>query len=362
MADVPSDVKMPPFADCDLLLEFYNIYVYFIKIKFYQIPFDKNMKFNISYYKFLPEEHRVSLPRLCDYKRKITPLRYDWYDDNGMPARTMSDFYYDEESLTYVLYLRSNTWHLKIWFEKRGDLLIPSTLFLPTFERGPDNQLPCKMVASQNIYYFPYHRPFPKRFYSGLFPTLERCSDDNMYFNDYKQYLEVQYGCLELLRAKQRLAFVKLALTDICIELSYDVIFEIGEHTIAELFKSSNCTIDAKDIMNKILINRDKKELALKEKETRRYVEKRKKLSIKNPRYKTSLCSFWYEDNCRKGVGCPYAHGVQDLMIDASTLSPDPLYKTQMCRHFALGRKCPYRHKCNFAHGKNDLLKLCRPC
>ena len=34
----------------------------------------------------------------------------------------------------------------------------------------------------------------------------------------------------------------------------------------------------------------------------------------------------------------------------------DPKYKTELCKKFQSTGKCPYGHKCRFAHGKEELL------
>ena len=34
----------------------------------------------------------------------------------------------------------------------------------------------------------------------------------------------------------------------------------------------------------------------------------------------------------------------------------DPKYKTELCKKYQSTGKCPYGHKCRFAHGKEELL------
>lgn len=36
------------------------------------------------------------------------------------------------------------------------------------------------------------------------------------------------------------------------------------------------------------------------------------------------------------------------------------LYKTELCRHYAIGKRCPYRTKCQFAHGSDEIVDIAR--
>jgi len=64
-------------------------------------------------------------------------------------------------------------------------------------------------------------------------------------------------------------------------------------------------------------------------------------------RYKTELCrSFAETGQCRYGVKCQFAHGVDELR----PLARHPRYRTELCHSFHVNGFCPYGSRCNFIH------------
>ncbi|BGP22229.1 proteophosphoglycan ppg4 [Rhodotorula toruloides] len=63
--------------------------------------------------------------------------------------------------------------------------------------------------------------------------------------------------------------------------------------------------------------------------------------------YKTELCRSWEEKgNCRYGVKCQFAHGVQELR----EVARHPKFKSEICRTFWHQGSCPYGKRCCFIH------------
>ena len=63
--------------------------------------------------------------------------------------------------------------------------------------------------------------------------------------------------------------------------------------------------------------------------------------------YKTELCRSWEETgHCRYGHKCQFAHGRDELR----PVLRHPKYKTEVCRTFAHGGECPYGTRCRFIH------------
>uniref|UniRef100_A0A0K3CFK4 FGENESH: predicted gene_8.215 protein n=1 Tax=Rhodotorula toruloides TaxID=5286 RepID=A0A0K3CFK4_RHOTO len=63
--------------------------------------------------------------------------------------------------------------------------------------------------------------------------------------------------------------------------------------------------------------------------------------------YKTELCRSWEEKgNCRYGVKCQFAHGIQELR----EVARHPKFKSEICRTFWQQGSCPYGKRCCFIH------------
>ncbi|MBX9587400.1 MAG: AAA family ATPase [Gammaproteobacteria bacterium] len=111
------------------------------------------------------------------------------------------------------------------------------------------------------------------------------------------------------------------------------------------------------------------------------------------PNYKTILCKNFKAGGCKKGDKCTYAHGENELIklkksdktqktnpekpqasatadapkkavkadkkpskeAEKQSMQPDK-FKTAPCKNFKVG-KCTFGDKCNFAHGKDQLVK-----
>lgn len=74
----------------------------------------------------------------------------------------------------------------------------------------------------------------------------------------------------------------------------------------------------------------------------------------KNPLYKTELCrQFAIDQTCRYGRKCQFAHGEHEKR------EPElhPQYKTKMCMNYQRDGHCRYGLLCNFIHGPNDPLQ-----
>lgn len=71
---------------------------------------------------------------------------------------------------------------------------------------------------------------------------------------------------------------------------------------------------------------------------------------MKDPaRYKTELCSTWMRSGgCPYGHKCQFAHGVDELRARQDQPSS---YKTKVCRSFSRSGRCPYGARCRFVHG-----------
>mmetsp|Transcript_44121 Transcript_44121/g.130051 ORF Transcript_44121/g.130051 Transcript_44121/m.130051 type:complete len:266 (-) Transcript_44121:804-1601(-) len=82
---------------------------------------------------------------------------------------------------------------------------------------------------------------------------------------------------------------------------------------------------------------------------------------IKDPaRYKTELCATYSRTGgCPYGHKCQFAHGVEELRMRqpaaatpfSSEADASASYKTKECRSFARTGRCPYGPRCRFMHG-----------
>jgi hypothetical protein len=109
---------------------------------------------------------------------------------------------------------------------------------------------------------------------------------------------------------------------------------------------------------------------------------RRRAVSKDDPLYKTRMCAhFETTGACHFGDRCNFAHGGEELRsvaemvsvsgrksdstdsdttsmcssVDLNALLGLPDFKTRMCRNFKEGT-CKYGERCNFAHGKDELL------
>ncbi|KAL6754923.1 hypothetical protein V8C86DRAFT_275650 [Haematococcus lacustris] len=63
--------------------------------------------------------------------------------------------------------------------------------------------------------------------------------------------------------------------------------------------------------------------------------------------YKTEMCKGWMEaGTCRYGHKCQFAHGAEELR----PVPRHPKYKTEVCRTFTLSGTCVYGARCRFLH------------
>lgn len=63
--------------------------------------------------------------------------------------------------------------------------------------------------------------------------------------------------------------------------------------------------------------------------------------------YKTELCRSWIErGTCKYGHKCQFAHGEEELRV----IVRHPKYKTELCKTFVATGHCPYGNRCRFIH------------
>ncbi|GFH18447.1 uncharacterized protein HaLaN_15257, partial [Haematococcus lacustris] len=61
----------------------------------------------------------------------------------------------------------------------------------------------------------------------------------------------------------------------------------------------------------------------------------------------TEMCKGWMENGtCRYGHKCQFAHGAEELRL----VPRHPKYKTEVCRSFTLTGSCVYGGRCRFLH------------
>jgi len=63
--------------------------------------------------------------------------------------------------------------------------------------------------------------------------------------------------------------------------------------------------------------------------------------------YKTEVCRSWVEKGtCKYGHKCQFAHGEDELRV----IMRHPKYKTELCKTFVATGSCPYGNRCRFIH------------
>jgi hypothetical protein len=80
------------------------------------------------------------------------------------------------------------------------------------------------------------------------------------------------------------------------------------------------------------------------------------------PDYKTRICrNFQQTGACKYGDRCNFAHGKEELMgsfpVEKKKEAPKNLFKTKLCSTFETKGSCWYGASCSFAHGKAELRK-----
>jgi len=71
----------------------------------------------------------------------------------------------------------------------------------------------------------------------------------------------------------------------------------------------------------------------------------------KSSLYKTELCRSWMEKGtCKYGHKCQFAHGEDELRI----VVRHPKYKTEFCKTFTATGACPYGNRCRFIHPSSE--------
>ena len=88
-------------------------------------------------------------------------------------------------------------------------------------------------------------------------------------------------------------------------------------------------------------------------------------LPLNTKKYKREMCKNWTEVGfCRYGHKCQYAHGHEELAeIDRITEAQARLnekYKSQNCRQFYREKLCPYGKRCHFRHEYRSFKKIHR--
>lgn len=86
---------------------------------------------------------------------------------------------------------------------------------------------------------------------------------------------------------------------------------------------------------------------------------------LNTKKYKREMCKNWTEVGfCRYGHKCQYAHGHDELAeIDRITEAQARLnekYKSQNCRQFYREKLCPYGKRCHFRHEYRSFKKIHR--
>jgi hypothetical protein len=78
----------------------------------------------------------------------------------------------------------------------------------------------------------------------------------------------------------------------------------------------------------------------------------------KSALYKTELCRSWLEKGtCKYGHKCQFAHGEDELRV----IMRHPKYKTEPCKTFTATGNCPYGNRCRFIHPRLDDLAQPQP-
>jgi hypothetical protein len=71
-----------------------------------------------------------------------------------------------------------------------------------------------------------------------------------------------------------------------------------------------------------------------------------------NPRFKTEMCRPYQENGtCKYGEKCQFAHGNQEVR----NVNRHPKYKTDLCRTYHSVGFCPYGPRCHFVHALDEV-------
>ena len=72
-------------------------------------------------------------------------------------------------------------------------------------------------------------------------------------------------------------------------------------------------------------------------------------------KYKTELCKSWQiNQSCRYGRKCQFAHGKHELIVRQTR----PNYKSKKCKSFHTKGACTYGTRCKFIHETRTLADL----
>ena len=78
----------------------------------------------------------------------------------------------------------------------------------------------------------------------------------------------------------------------------------------------------------------------------------------KSSLYKTELCRSWMDKgSCKYGHKCQFAHGHEELRV----VVRHPKYKTEFCKTFSATGACPYGNRCRFIHPVDESLSAKTP-
>ena len=73
-----------------------------------------------------------------------------------------------------------------------------------------------------------------------------------------------------------------------------------------------------------------------------------------DPKYKTELCKkFQATGRCPYGFKCQFAHGKEELIVKHQGKN----YKKRLCKTFYEKGYCPYGSRCNFKHCDKKFFK-----
>lgn len=71
-------------------------------------------------------------------------------------------------------------------------------------------------------------------------------------------------------------------------------------------------------------------------------------------KFKTQMCRYNTEGNCRQGAACSFAHSESEQQVTQEVIPPGK-FKTRMCKYFTQGT-CQKGDACVFAHGEGEVM------